>query len=87
MEETMMDKVIDRLKERREVIRERLYQEYRHTKPFRMEPVKDEDLLYDYNTRGPEIFKQLYETQSEEIAMDYKNSMETLKVKMEARNA
>ncbi len=87
MKISISDRVIEKLHQRRELVRDRLAQEYKGVKPFRMEPVKDEDLLYDYNTNGFEIFRELYETQSEEIAMDYKNSMETLKVKMEARNA
>jgi len=87
MKETLMDKVIDKLKERREIIKKRLYEEYRHTKPFRTEPVKDEDLLYDYNTKGIQIFKELYETQGEEVAMDYKRQMLTLKAKFGGDNA
>lgn len=87
MEETIMDKVVDRLKERRNLVRERLYKQYRHTKPFRMEPVSNADLLYDYNTNGIEIFRQLYETQGEDVAMDYKRQMEELKAKMGGNNA
>lgn len=61
--------------------------EFKGKKPFDKEPVKDEDLLYDYNTKGFEIFQEIYETQGEEVALDYRNSMEELKIRMEARNA
>jgi len=61
--------------------------EFKGKKPFDKEPVKDEDLLYDYNTKGFETFKNLYETQGEEVAMDYKNSMEQLRLKFGGRNA
>lgn len=61
--------------------------EFKGKKPFDKEPIKDEDLLYEYNTKGMEIFKEIYETQGEEVAMDYKNQLEKIKQKMEARNA
>ncbi len=87
MKISISDRVIEKLHQRRELVRDRLAQEYKGVKPFRMEPVSNADLLYDYNTNGFEIFRELYETQGEEIALDYKNQMETLKVKLGGRNA
>ncbi len=86
-EKGFMDLVVEELLGRQESLRVELRSRFKRTKPFRMEPVKDEDLLYDYNTKGFEIFRELYETQGEEVAMDYKNQMEQLRIKMEARNA
>ena len=86
-EKSIFDLTVDILVERQRAVKVELQRRFKHTKPFRMEPIKNEDLLYDYNTRGMEIFKQLYETQGEEVAMDYKNQMEALKVKMGGQNA
>ena len=61
--------------------------EFKGKKPFDKEPVKDEDLLYDYNTKGFEIFKNIYDTQGEEVARDYINQMDNLKLKFGGRNA
>lgn len=86
-EKSVFDLTVDILVERQRLVKAELQRRFKKTKPFRMEPVKDEDLVYDYNTRGMEIFKELYETQGQEVAEDYRNQMEILKLKMEAKNA
>ena len=81
-EKSLFDVTVDILLERQALVGAELQRRFKRTKPFRMEPIKNEDLLYDYNTKGFEIFSQLYETQGEEVALDYRNEMEELKLKM-----
>lgn len=86
-EKSIADMTVDILVERQRLVKTELQKRFKRTKPFRMEPIKNEDLLYDYNTRGMEIFKEILETQGEETAMEYKNQMEALKVEMGGKYA
>lgn len=81
-ETSLYDDVVDELIERQRLVKAELQKRFKKTKPFRMEPVKDEDLLYDYNTKGFEIFSQLADTQGIEVAIQYRDEMERLKAKM-----
>jgi len=86
-EQSLFDDALAGIVDIIEEVSDSIAKEFKGKKPFDKEPIKDEDLLYEYNTRGMEIFKEIYETQGEEVAMDYKNQLEAIKQKMEARNA
>lgn len=87
MIKSVFDLTVDILIDRQRLVKAELRRRFKHTKPFREEPVKNEDLLYDYNTKGLEITRQLFETQGEEAAMQYVDEMENLKLKIGVKNA
>ena len=44
MKQTIMDRVVDLMLERRRLVQRKLFEQYRRTKPFRMEQISDKQL-------------------------------------------
>lgn len=65
-----------------ERVSDSLATEFKGTKPFDKEIVSDADMLYDFNTRGFEIFTELANTQGLPKAVEYRDKMLQLKQKM-----
>ena len=80
-EKNIMDLAYDILSERMNDAFGELKKEYKGKKPFGKEPVSVEEQIYDYNTRGYEIFQEIANTQGIEAAEIYRNELENMKKK------
>ena len=47
--DSLGDKVLDKLHIRSGAVRDKLREQYKHTKPFRQEEVSNEEMLYHYS--------------------------------------
>ena len=83
MEKSIFELAVEELLERQHLTKLELRKRFKGVKPFRMEPVSDADLLYDYNTRGFAIFSEIANSEGLDAAIEYRNSMEMLKKKKE----
>lgn len=83
MKENVGDKVVDLLHKRREAVRAKLQQQYKNVKPFRMQPVSDEELLSEYEQLGqePERMNDLISNYGEDVVGEFIFEMEKLKLK------
>lgn len=79
MKNNLSDIIIDKLKERRDLVRNKLTEQYKGVKPFRMTPASDDELLGIYNQMTPEKMSELVAQQGEEKVNQYIEDMETLK--------
>ncbi len=51
---SIMDLVVDKLHERRKLVRQKLQTQYKRVKPFRSEPVTPEELIYIHDNMANE---------------------------------
>ncbi len=56
------DKVLDKLHQRREKVQQVLMEQYRKTRPFRMEPVSNDQHIYIYQNMTPEDLQYAVQT-------------------------
>lgn len=87
MKENIYDLALEGISEIIEEVSESISREFKGTKPFDKEAISDEEMLYDYNTRGFEIFSQLADSQGLAQAVEYRDKMEEIKLKREEVNA
>ena len=66
---TLMNRRLDR-------VAKRVANDLKNTRPFDKEIVTVEEQIYDYNTKGFEIFTQIADTQGPEAALAWQNEME-----------
>ncbi len=66
MKESFSDVVVDRLHERMQKVNQKLTNQYSKTKPFRMEPVSDEQHLYIYNNMNEQDLNYAIQTYGRE---------------------
>lgn len=79
---TLMDRVVDKLHGRRTLVRSKLAEQFKKTKPFRMEEISPEEQVYWYNQLTPEM-EQTFRQQAGDDVMDkYIGKMESLKRRM-----
>uniref|UniRef100_A0A6M3XJJ2 Uncharacterized protein n=1 Tax=viral metagenome TaxID=1070528 RepID=A0A6M3XJJ2_9ZZZZ len=78
-EPNLYDMVVDELLERQRLVRAELRNRFKKTKPFRMEPLSNEEALYEYDTRGFEIFSDIVSKEGIDAAIAYRDRMENLK--------
>jgi len=83
--ENMGDKIIDKLNERRDLVRGRLNQEYKSVKPFRMEPVDNNELLFYYNQLTQDDMNFLISSHGEEKINQFIFEMYQLQEKAKRR--
>ena len=79
MEKHFGDIVVDKLKERRDVVRATLKQRFKRTQPFRMEKISDEEMLALYNSTTPEQMVDMINQYGAKSVNDYIGEMESLK--------
>ena len=75
MKPNIFDEAFDILKERMDDAFGKLQSEFKGKKPFGKEPYSVEDQIYDYNTRGYEIFERIANEQGLETAIQYQDTM------------
>ena len=81
MKENLYDVAMSGIGEVIEAVSDSIASEFKGKNPFDKEPISNEDLLYDYNTRGFEIFSQIANTEGIEAAIAYRDKLENLKQK------
>ena len=81
MEKSIFDLTVDELVSRQKLVKSELHKRFKKTKPFRMEPVSDEELLYEYNTKGYEVFSNIARAKGMDAAIEYRDKMEQIKAR------
>ena len=79
MEKSIFDLVVDDLVERQRMAKAELQERFKRSKPFRMEPIPPEEMLYEYNTLTPEKMNTLIDTYGRETVNEMIFEMEQLK--------
>jgi len=81
----LYDDVVDILLERQRLVRAELKTRFKKTKPFRLEPMSNDEALYYYNQLTPDKMSQLIETYGREAVNEMIYQFESLKRKKEVR--
>ncbi len=79
MKQTIMDRAIDLMLERSRLVRAKLQKQYKTTKPFRMEPMSNEEALNQYMGLTPDDMRGLIDRHGEDEVNQMVMEMETLK--------
>ena len=78
LEKSEMDYAVDLLLERQASVIDELKRRFKKTKPFRQEPVSNEESLYYYSQMTPEKEAEYRQLFGSETIDDYKNKMNKL---------
>ncbi len=78
-EKSILDLVVDELKVRQGLLRGELSKRFKRTKPFRMEPISDDEMLLRYDMMTTQDMEQLIATNGEEEVGMMIQEMEELK--------
>lgn len=81
MKGSIYDEALAGILEVIEEVSDEISSEFKGKAPFDKEPIPDEDLLYEYNTKGRQVFTMIADTQGLAAGKNYINKMETLKKK------
>ena len=81
METSIFEDAVEILLERQRLTKLELKARFKKTKPFRMEQVPTDEMMYEYNTMTPEKFNTLLNTYGEEVMNEFVYNMEMLKKK------
>ena len=81
METSIFEDAVEILLERQRLTKLELKTRFKKTKPFRMEQVPTDEMMYEYNTMTPEKFNTLLNTYGEEVMNEFVYNMEMLKRK------
>jgi len=84
---SIFELAVDELLERQQLTKLELRERFKKTKPFRMEPVPTDEMLYEYNqmSKNPQRLIRLLETYDREDVNQYIMEMEQLKRKRGGR--
>ena len=77
--DNMYDKVVDELHTRRKAVQLELSKQYKKQKPFRMEEVSKDNLMWIYENMKPEDVQYSVETYGEENVNQFIMDCETLR--------
>ena len=80
-EKSILDETVDILIERQRWTKEELRRRFKRTRPFRMEPVSNDELIRRYDNMTQEDWMELMAAQDPEEVENYRNEMETLKIR------
>ncbi len=72
MERSIADKTVDILLNRRKKVMANISTTYKHTKPFRQEPVDSHQTVYDANMMSPEMEQSLRQSFGDAVIDEYK---------------
>jgi len=75
----LADRALDKLHQRVNGVREKLHKEYKGTKPFRSEPISNEELLMYYSQLTPPQMQVLIEKHGREKEGEFIGKMENMK--------
>ena len=78
---SILDETVNIEVERQRDVTEELRKKFKKTKPFRMEPVSDNEMIRRYDSMTQEQWTELMNTHSQDEVGGYKNEMENLKIR------
>ena len=78
---SILDLTVDILVERQRWTKEELRKRFKKTRPFRMEPVSDDELIQRYDNTTQEQWAELMTTHDPAEVEEYKNTMENMKIR------
>jgi len=81
LEDSLYDLIVDELVARQRLVKAELAERFKKTKPFRMEEIPVDEMLYEYNTMTPEKLNAMVETYGRDDVNQYIMEMEQLKRK------
>ena len=81
LKESLYDLVVDELVDRQRLVKAELAERFKKTRPFRMEEVPTDEMLYEYNTMTPEKLDTMIQTYGRDEVNQYIMEMEQLKRK------
>jgi len=81
METSIFEDAVEILLERQQLTKLELRARFKKTRPFRMEQVPTDEMMYEYNTMTPEKFNTLLNTYGEGVMNEFVYNMEMLKKK------
>ena len=79
MEESIFDLAVDELLKRRGLVKTELRKRFKRTKPFRAEPVSNDEALSEYMALTPDMMDERIQRDGEEAIGQYIAKMEELK--------
>ena len=85
LEKSIFELAVDELVERQRLTKLELRARFKKTRPFRMEEVPTDEMLYEYNTMTPEKLNAMIESYGREDVNQYIMEMEQLKRKRGGR--
>ena len=80
-EKSIMDLTVDILVERQRWTKEELRKRFKKTRPFRTEPISDDELIQRYDNTTQEQWMELMSTHDPAEVEAYKNEMENMKIR------
>jgi len=81
LEKSIFELAVDELVERQRLTKLELRARFKKTRPFRMEEVPTDEMLYEYNTMTPEKLNAMIESYGRDDVNQYIMEMEELKRK------
>jgi len=79
MRETIADRAVTKLLERRDRVKAKLQERYKGTKPFRTDPISMDEQLWAYNQLSPEDMQYLISNHGNDTVNEMIKDMETEK--------
>lgn len=79
MKANIHDRVVDKLLDRNKRVRVKLKENYAKTKPFRQEPISNDEMLVYYNMLGSEDINYLIQKHGREAVNEMIYEFETMK--------
>ena len=79
MEESRFERVLAKMMTRVERVSSKISADFKNVKPFDTEIVPMDEQLYDYETRGYELYQQIAREQGIDAAEEWMNKMEEAK--------
>ena len=80
-DKSIWDLTVDILVDRQKDTRVELKKRFKKTRPFRTEPISDDELIQKYDAMTQEQWMELMTTHNPADVEEYKNTMENLKIK------
>ena len=74
----LYDKVLDKLHQRRQGVRQKLYMQYKGQKPFRMEPIPNDKMVQIYENMNDEDVVYAVQKYGEDTVRAFVGDMEKL---------
>jgi len=81
MRENRLDTITDLVKDRLNSAVSEAKKQFQGTNPYRKEPISEKEQIYNYETRGYDIFKEIADTQGIEAAIIWQQKMEEMKAR------
>ena len=79
MKRSIPDTATDKIIKMREMVKGKLSEEYKGTRPYRQDPIPPREQLYQYSQITPEVFMSLRQSLGDDNVNEFVMKMEKLK--------